>query len=51
MIDCPNFIKVQKMFCGKSVTTAEVQPIAETQTITIHVNVVDVMFTARSKGN
>jgi hypothetical protein len=30
MIDCPNFVKMQKMFHGKSEATAEVQPIAET---------------------
>jgi hypothetical protein len=37
------------MFHGKSVVVAKVQPIAETQTITIDVNVVDVNVNTRSK--
>ncbi len=37
------------MFHGKSMTIIEVQPIVETQTITIDVNVVDVNVITRSK--
>jgi hypothetical protein len=49
MIECPKFVEVQKIFHGKFVIIAEVQPIAETQTIIIDVNVVDVNITIRSK--
>ncbi len=44
MIDCPKFVKMQKMFHGKSI-----QHVVETQTITANVNVVDVNLTTRSK--
>jgi hypothetical protein len=37
------------MFHGKFVVVAKVQPIAETQTDTTNVNVVDVNVTIRSK--
>jgi hypothetical protein len=30
MIDCPKFVKMQKMFHGKFVIVAKVQPIAKT---------------------
>jgi hypothetical protein len=30
MIDCPKFDEMQKMFHGKSMTVAKVQPIAKT---------------------
>jgi hypothetical protein len=49
MIDCPNFIKLNKMFHGKYVIIAEVQPIAETQIIIVDVNVVDVNVITRNK--
>ncbi len=38
------------MFHGKFVKIIEVQPIAEKQTITTNVNVVDVNVTTRSKA-
>jgi succinyl-CoA synthetase beta subunit len=50
MIDSPKFIKMQKMFHGKSVTIAEIQPVAKIKTISIDVNVVDVNVTTRSKA-
>ncbi len=50
MTDCPKFIEMRKMFNGKSMTITEVQPIVETQTITIDVNVVDVNVKTRSKA-
>jgi hypothetical protein len=50
MIDYPKFIEMQKMFHGKSMTVVEVQHVAETQTVTIDVNVVDVNVTIRSKA-
>jgi len=37
------------MFHGKFVTIVEVQPIAKTQIIIAHVNVVDVNVTIRNK--
>ncbi len=37
------------MFHGKSMTITIVQPIVETQTIVVVVNVVDVNITTRSK--
>jgi hypothetical protein len=49
MIDCPMFVKMQKMFHGKSMAITKVQPITKTQTVTIDVNVVDVNVTTRSK--
>jgi hypothetical protein len=45
MINCPKFAEMQKMFHGKVVTILEVQPIVETQIVTIDVNVVDVNVT------
>jgi hypothetical protein len=48
MIDCPKFIKMQKMFRGKSVVIIEVQ-LVETQTIIANVIVADVNVTIRSK--
>jgi hypothetical protein len=38
------------MCCGKFVAVEEVQPIVETQIITIDVNVVDVNVTTRNKA-
>jgi hypothetical protein len=49
-MDYPKIIKMQKMFHGKFVTITKVQPIAETQTVTINVNVVDVNVTTRSEA-
>jgi hypothetical protein len=49
MIDCRKFAKMQKMFHGKYMAIAKVQPIIKTQTLTIEVNVVDVNITTRSK--
>jgi ribosomal protein L30E len=49
MIDCPKFVEMQKMFHGKFVVVAKVQPIIKTQTISAYVNVVDVNVTTRSK--
>jgi hypothetical protein len=37
MIDCPKFAKMQKMFHGKFMAIAEVQPIVETQTTIIDI--------------
>ncbi len=48
MIDCPKFIKMQKMFRGKSVVIIEVQ-LVETQIIIANVIVADVNVTIRSK--
>jgi hypothetical protein len=49
MIDCPKFTKMQKMFCGKFVTIAEVQLVSKAQTMIANVNVVDVNVTTKSK--
>ncbi len=49
MTNCPKFVEMQKMFHGKSVTLAKVQPFAKTQTFIADVNVVDVNVTTRSK--
>jgi hypothetical protein len=49
MTNYPKFTKMKKMFHGKFVTIAKVQPITKTQTIIIDVNVVDVNVTTRSK--
>jgi hypothetical protein len=49
MTNHPKFTEMQKMFHGKIVAVTKVQPIIETQTITIDVNVVDVNVTTRSK--
>ncbi len=49
MIDCPKFVEMQKMFHGKSMIIAKVQPIVETQTVIIDVDVVNVNVTTRSK--
>jgi hypothetical protein len=40
---------MQKIFHGKSMIVVEVQPVAETQTIIVDRNVVDVNVTTRSK--
>jgi hypothetical protein len=40
---------MQKMFHGKFMTIAKVQPIAKTQIITTYVNLVDVNVTIKSK--
>jgi hypothetical protein len=42
--------EMQKMFHEKFVTVVEVQPIVETQIVTIDVNVVDVNVITRSKA-
>ncbi len=47
MTDCPKFAKMQKMFHGKFVIVAEVQPIIETQIAIADVNVVDVNVTLK----
>jgi len=49
MIDCPKFVEMEKMFHGKFVIVAKVQPIAKTQTIVANVTVMDVNVTIRSK--
>ncbi len=49
MTNCLKFTKMQKMFHGKYVTITKVQPIANIQTITTNVNVVDANVTTRSK--
>jgi hypothetical protein len=49
MTNCPKFVKMHKMFHGKSMTVAKVQLVAETQIVTAYVNVVDVNVTTRSK--
>jgi succinyl-CoA synthetase beta subunit len=49
MTDYPKFVKMQKMFHGKSMAIIEVQPIVETQIVTTNVNVLDVNVTTRSK--
>jgi hypothetical protein len=49
MIDCPKFVKMQKMFHGKYVIVAKVQLVIETQIVIVDVNVVDVNVTTRSK--
>ncbi len=49
MTNCPKFADMQKMFPGKSMIVIKVQPIVETQIVTIDVNVVDVNVTTRSK--
>jgi hypothetical protein len=49
MTNCPKFVKMQKMFHGKSMIVIEVQPIVETQLVIMDVNVVDVYVTIRSK--
>jgi len=49
MTKCPKFVEMQKMFHGKFVIVAEVQHVAETQTIIVDVNVVDVNVTIRNK--
>jgi hypothetical protein len=49
MTNCPKFVEMQKMFHGKIVSIAKVQPIIETQIIIIDANVVDVNVTIRSK--
>jgi hypothetical protein len=49
MINCPKFVEMQNMFHGKSMAIVEVQLVAETQTITTYVNVVDVNVTIGSK--
>jgi hypothetical protein len=49
MTNCPKFIEMHKIFHGKYVTVVEVQPIVETQTIIVDVNMVDVNVTIRSK--
>ncbi len=50
MTNCPNFVEMQKMFHGKFVAIIEVQPIVETQTIIVDVNVVDVNATRTSNA-
>jgi hypothetical protein len=48
---CPKFVEMSKMFYRKSMAVAKVQPIVETQTIIVDVNVVDVNVTIRNKLN
>ena len=49
MIDCPKFVKMQKMFHGKYVIVAKVQLVIETQIVIVDVNVVDINVTARNE--
>jgi hypothetical protein len=49
MTDCLKFVEMLKMFHGKYVVVAEVQPVVETQIVTTDVNVVDVNVATRSK--
>jgi hypothetical protein len=49
MTNCPKFVEMQKMFHGKFVAIAKVQPIGKTQTIITNVNVVGVNVITRSK--
>jgi len=49
MTDCLKFVKMQKIFHGKSMVIVEVQLVAKTQTVTTDVNVVDITITTRSK--
>ncbi len=50
IIDYPKFTEMRKMFHGKFMLIVEVQPITETQTDTIDVNVMNVNVTTRSKA-
>jgi hypothetical protein len=50
MTYCPKFVEMHKMFHGKSMTIAEVQPVTKTQKIIVDVNVVDVNVATRSKA-
>ncbi len=45
MTDWLKIVEMQKMFHGKSMTIAQVQPITKTQTIIMDVNVADVNVT------
>jgi hypothetical protein len=49
MIDCPKFTEMHKLFHGKYVVIAKVQPNVKTQIVTTDVNVMDVNVTIRSK--
>ncbi len=49
MTNCPKFIKMHKMFHGKSMIITWIQHVADTQTVTIYVNVVDVNVATISK--
>ncbi len=44
MTNYPQFVEMQRMFHGKSMTITKVQLVVETQTIIRYVNVVDVML-------
>jgi len=48
--DCLKFIEMHKMFHGKFVTMAQVQPIIKILKIIINVNVVDVNVITRNKA-
>ncbi len=50
MKEYPKFTKMKKMFYGKFMIIAKVQPIVKTQIVIIDVNVVDVNVTTRSKA-
>jgi hypothetical protein len=50
MTNCPKFVEMQKTFHGKSMVVVKLQPIAETQTITTNVNVLDVNVITRSNA-
>jgi hypothetical protein len=50
MIDYPKFIKMQKIFHGKFMMVAKVQPVAETQIVIADGNVVDVIITTKNKA-
>jgi hypothetical protein len=49
MTYCPEFVEMQKMFHGISMTITKYQHVAKTQTIITDVNVVDVNVTTRNK--
>jgi hypothetical protein len=49
MTNCLKFIEMQKMFHGKFVEIAKVQPVVEIQIITTNVNVVDANVATKSK--
>jgi len=50
MKDYTKYTEMKKMFYGKSMIIAKVQPFAKTQIVTVNVHVVDVNVTTRSKA-
>jgi hypothetical protein len=49
MIDYPKFIKMQKKFQGKMVSTLDGKMVIDVKTIDVKMNVMDVNVVARSK--